>query len=293
MIPRDARAGKRFVVPALSAILLGLALLLDGCGLAREALYAPRNDAIVIADWTNAPPREVHAQTADGLRLQGFYWPGDPAGRDIILFFHGRHAHQGVGAKYAQYLQGHGEAVLVASYRGFGGNPGSPSRAGMLKDAAAFIALARALKGPESRLWLVGHSLGGAVALQAAADDGHVAGVVAISTFARMREAAPVLLREMLPDRWNNLDAVARLKVPLLILQGSKDTTIPPDSGSELLAAAHGPAAYVSLLGATHKPYMQQIGPWTSGAIAALRDGDLTALPPLPEGWRIAGERRP
>src|SRR3546814_17104596 len=90
--------------------------------------------------------------------LTGYYWPGDPDDKDIVVFFHGRGAHQGVGAKYAQYIAGHGDNVLVASYRGFGGNPGQPSKPGLLKDADAFIAEARKRAGAGARLWLVGHS---------------------------------------------------------------------------------------------------------------------------------------
>lgn len=272
---------------------LAAVLLLDSCGLAREAMYAPRNDPIAIGDWTARTPQELHVTTEDGLRLQGFYFAGAPSDPDIFIFFHGRKAHQGVGAKYAQYLATEGNAVLVASYRGFGDNPGSPSKEGMLKDAAAFIREARSLKGPQARLWLVGHSLGGAVALRAATADGHVAGVVTLSTFATINEAAPPILRGLLPDRWNNLAEVSRLTVPLLILQGAQDDIIPSASGAELLEHASGPAAYISMRNRAHKPYMQELGPWTSKAIAAMTGGRTDMLPGLPADWVLAGMRNP
>lgn len=272
---------------------VALILILNSCGLAREAMYAPRNGPIAISEWTNSPPREVKVTTQDGLGLQGFYFPGSPQDPDIFIFFHGRKAHQGVGAKYAQYLATEGNAVLAASYRGFGGNPGSPSKEGMLKDAAAFIKEARLLKGPQARLWLIGHSLGGAVALRAANADGHVAGVIALSTFATLDEAAPPLLRGFLPDRWNNLAEVAQLSAPLLILQGEKDDIIPPASGRALFERAEGPAAYISLKNRTHKPYMQELGPWTSKAIAALAGRRADMLPVMPSGWVLAGTRNP
>lgn len=279
--------------PFLLPLLTGALLVLNGCGLAREAMYAPRNDPIAIAEWTHTPPREIHVTTGDGLRLQGFYFPGDPDDPDIFVFFHGRKAHQGVGAKYAQYLATEGNSVLAASYRGFGGNPGSPSKEGMLQDAAAFLKEARMLKGPQARLWLVGHSLGGAVALRAANDDGHVAGVIALSAFATVDQAAPPVFRSFLPDSWDNLTQASQLTAPLLILQGAKDTVIPATSGSQLLKKAAGPAAYISMRNRTHKPYMQELGPWTSKAIAALLNRRTDRLPGMPSDWVLAGIRAP
>lgn len=297
MKPSELLAGRKPSKLLSSALALSLtasaAVLLNSCGLAREAMYAPRNDRIVIEEWTKTRPLDTEVKTDDGLRLQGFYFPGAPDDPDIFIFFHGRGAHQGVGAKYAQYLATEGNAVLVASYRGFGGNPGSPSRKGMLKDATAFLKEARALKGPGARLWLVGHSLGGAVALQSAASHGDVAGVIALSTFATVEEAAPALVRGFLPDAWDNLQLVGQIGVPLLILQGNKDDVIPLNSGAQLLAAAHGPAAYISMLNRTHKPYMQELGPWTSKAIAAMSNNEMDMLPELPADWILAGTHVP
>src|SRR3546814_9510930 len=104
--------------------------------------------------------------TRDGMIVTVYYWAGDPDDKDIVVFFHGRGAHQGVGAKYAQYIAGHGDNVLVASYRGFGGNPGQPSKPGLLRDADAFIDEARKRVGAGERLGPVGQYLGSDGALQ-------------------------------------------------------------------------------------------------------------------------------
>src|SRR3546814_14121750 len=102
---------------------------------------------IDIREWTSTPPEEIKVVTSDGLTLTGYYWPGDTGDKDIVVFFHGRGAHQGVGAKYAQYIAGHGDNVLVASYRGFGGNPGQPATPGLSQDAEAFVAEPRTRAG--------------------------------------------------------------------------------------------------------------------------------------------------
>lgn len=274
-------------LPACVAVCLTLA----NCSLARQELYAPRPGPVDIAKWADVAPRPATVRTDDGISLDGYYWPGASGDRDVFVFFHGRGSHQGVGARYAQHLRGRGDAVMVASYRGFGGNPGKPSRTGMEKDAAAFIARAKELVGPGARVWLVGHSLGGAVALDAAAGRSDIAGVILISAFARLSDAAPWYTRPFLPDRWNNLAEVPQLKVPLLIVQGDRDDVIPAESGAKLSAAAKGPSAYVRMGGVRHKPPMQTLGPWLSEAITDMEDGHMQALPSLPDGWSLVSAR--
>lgn len=277
----------------LALPLLAALLAAGGCALARDALYAPRSAPVAIASWTGSTPQTLAVATSDGLSLQGFYWPPTPGDRDVFLFFHGRGAHQGIGAKYAQYLRGRGDAVLVASYRGFGGNPGHPSREGMLKDAAAFIAKARQLAGTNARLWLVGHSLGAAVALQSACTDGHVAGVVTISAFADLRDAAPPLTRPFLPDQWDNRTAAHCVRAPLLILHGAQDKLVSPASAASLLQNSGGPATAIAIADWAHKPVMQTMGPWVAAAIDTLASGPATPLPPLPPLWQMQGVHRP
>ncbi|HET9630739.1 MAG TPA: alpha/beta fold hydrolase [Novosphingobium sp.] len=275
-------------------VLAGALQILGGCTLARDALYRPRHEAIDISRWTSTSrPEEIRVVSGKGTLLQGFYWPGVPGNRDMILFFHGRHAHQGIGAKYAQYFAGAREAaVMVASYRGFGANPGHPARRRMLEDAAAFTREARARCGERCRLWFVGHSLGGAVALEAANADGHAAGVITIATFARIRDAAPPLLRPFLPDRWDNLAAARTLTAPLVAIQGSVDKVVPSDSADRLYAAARGPVAEIRIAGMGHSPNMQAIGPWVRRAIPAIGNGQgWQALPPLPDGWSVVAAK--
>ena len=285
MSSRRARALASLAACALATGTLG------SCGVARDVLYAPRAGPIDIGDWTNSPPQTVHVTTQDHLRLTGYFWRGAQEDRDIFVFFNGRNAHQGVGAKYAQYLLGRGDSVLVASLRGFGGNPGHPSRNGVAKDATAFIGEAQRLVGTDARLWLVGHSLGGAIAINAAVDRHDIAGVIAISTFSRVTKAAPWVARPFVPDKWDNIAALAHVTAPLLILQGDKDDVIPASSGRELVEAAHGPVAYIAMAGETHKPPMQTLGPWISAAIATMSDARIDHLPPLDPNWTLKALR--
>src|SRR3546814_21153637 len=96
-------------IRSLTKIWLVLLLMLsaNGCTIAREALYDPRESPIDIREWTNTPPEKIKVVTSDGLTLTGYYWPGDPDDNDIDVLFHGRGAPQGVVGTSAQSFAGH------------------------------------------------------------------------------------------------------------------------------------------------------------------------------------------
>ncbi|MFD1952413.1 alpha/beta hydrolase [Sphingomonas arantia] len=272
---------------ALLALLLGSACL-GGCSdLIRDKIYLAPDTPVTIGNFTRSAPQEVRVALPGTGSLQGFYWPGERTDPDIVVFFHGRRASQGVGAKYAEYLVGHGDSVLVASYPGFAGNPGRPSETSMRATAHAFATEARRLKGPRARLWFVGHSLGAAVAIEAAADEG-AAGVVALSPFTRLSAAAPWATRAFVVDRWDNLAAVRRLRVPLLLIHGREDTIVPAEQSAALLDAAAGPAVLVEMADRAHKPQMHELGPFITEGIAAMGSGAFAGWPQTTTpGWTV------
>jgi hypothetical protein len=80
--------------------------------------------------------RLVHTQTEDGLRLSAFYRPAPP-GLKTILFFHGNGDNMlgAIEATRGPAAAGHG--LMLVEYRGYAGNPGSPSEAGLYRDGDA------------------------------------------------------------------------------------------------------------------------------------------------------------
>ncbi|WP_311267290.1 alpha/beta fold hydrolase [Sphingobium sp. WCS2017Hpa-17] len=272
----------------LTSCLIAMSLTLTGCaGAVRDQIYKASDTRIDVAQWTHVRPQAFPVATADGLSLTGYYWPGDPMDRDVILFFHGRGSNQGVAARYAEHLIGRGDHVIVVSYRGFGGNPGSPTQASMVDDGRRFIAQARNLIGSNARIFLVGHSLGGAVALHVAATM-PVAGVVTLSTFDKLSESTPGGMSALLPDKWNNLDAATKIRTPLVMIHGTADDRVDMSQASALFAAAGHPTDWLIAPGAGHNPDMAKLGPLVSEAVEAVDDDALATYPTaLPAGWEV------
>lgn len=234
---------------ALIALLLLLAAPAQA-DIIRDRIYEPVSLADTEVEFAGELPLPLQAVTEDGLVLEGYYWAPATGNDRLVVVFHGRDYNQLVMARRAEALRQGGHGVLIASYRGYGDNPGSPSEAGLFSDGEAWLARARELS-PEGRTYLFGFSLGAAVALELAARH-DVAGVATLGAFTRLADQVPALLRPLLPDRYDNLAAIARVTEPVVLLQGSKDEVVDPEAAVRLEEAGGANVTRINLVGGAH-----------------------------------------
>jgi uncharacterized protein len=245
--------GLRISFMAAAAVGLG------GCaGFVRDRIYKPEPITASPA-WPGEAPREVSARTADGLTLRGWYWPPAEGQIDILVFFHGNGGNRDTAARVAWPLREGGRGLLIADYRGYSGNPGRPSERGLFADGKAFLDLARQLQ-PRGKVYLFGWSMGGAVALELAVRE-RVDGVVTLGTFSRLADVAPGIARPFLPDRFDNLGAIARVDEPVYLFHGTDDAIVPYANAARLKQASGGRATVVTLRGAGHHLDFRSIAP--------------------------------
>ena len=225
----------------------------------RERIYRPVALDDTEARFEGERPQDVSVTTGDGLELRGYFFPGEPGNDQIVVYFHGRDYNQLVAAVDAEPLRAGGRAVLVASYRGYGGNPGEPAQDGLMLDGEAWVAKARELA-PDHRLYLFGFSLGGAVALEMASRH-DVTALATMGAFARLADQAPWIVRGMLPDKYDNVAAVARVSEPYVLLHGTEDDVVKPKAADILEAAGGDNLVRVNLTGGGHRVPLAQIAP--------------------------------
>lgn len=198
--------------------------------------------------------------TADGLTLQGLYWAPQADQRDVVVYFHGNGGNLYRDGAYAEPLARDGRGLLMTSYRGYSGNPGQPTEAGLSADADAFVAEARRRLPPGGELYVFGHSLGGAVALGVATRT-TVSGVATLGAFEGISDLAPRMVRGFMPDRFDNRAAIGRIRVPVTLFHGTADATVPFSAAEGLRASSDGRATVVPLPGGGHHPPMSRLAP--------------------------------
>jgi fermentation-respiration switch protein FrsA (DUF1100 family) len=209
----------------------------------RRMIYFPLDHDVPPAAEMLAGAEDLHFETADGLRLGGWFVPARGAATATVLVFNGNAGNRSYRAPLAASLAERGIAVMLFDYRGFGGNPGHPSERGLLADArAARSALEARPDVDPARVFFFGESLGAAVAL-ALAVERPPAGVVLRSPFTSLadvgKEHYPFLpVRSLLQDRYPSLQRVPSLSCPLLVLAGRRDLIVPAAQSRALFEAA-------------------------------------------------------
>jgi uncharacterized protein len=144
--------------------------------------------------------------------------------------------------------------LLAFDYRGYGESGGTPSEAGLYRDAdAAYRYLTNQRGVPADRIVIFGHSLGSAVAVDLASRV-RSAGLILEGAFTsatdRGRELYPYIpVRWIAKSRFSSVDKVARMTVPKLFLHAQGDEVIPLAHGRRLYEAASAPKTFVELGG--------------------------------------------
>lgn len=240
----------------------GMADALNSCGagvdamlsVQRSFMYFPTQDRPSPSDAGVPEMRQVTLHTADGLDLVAWYAPPTREGAPTLIYFHGNGGDIGMRAgKVSPFLDA-GLGVLLTTYRGYSGNPGTPSETGLYADARAARAFLEAQN--TSAIALYGESLGTGVAVQLATEMAPLA-VVLEAPFTSIADLAqpqmPFLpVKALILDRFDSAAKIGEISAPLLIVHGALDATIPVQLARQLFEAAPEPKEGHFLPGAGH-----------------------------------------
>jgi uncharacterized protein len=232
--------------------------------LVNALLYAPSRSILETPAEAGLDHRVLELATDDGERLQA-WWIG--AHRDSLghlLICHGNGGNIGDRVLHASVLTAAGFDVLLFDYRGYGASSGRPSEQGTYRDARA--ALAGMLEQPEvdeARVFYLGESLGGAVALDLALDH-PPAGLVLLSAFTSVRDVGhvhyPFVPSLLIPDAYATARRIDELRAPLLVLHGERDDIVPVSQGRALFEAAPDPKRIRTFPGLGHNDLIDRAG---------------------------------
>jgi uncharacterized protein len=219
-------------------------------------------------------------RAADGVLLSGWKVRAAKPNGDWILLFHGV-ADNRIGViGQADFLLRAGYNVVMMDARAHGASQGPIATYGWLErnDTRAIVDVLETAEHPR-HLFALGESMGAGIALQSAAIEPRIEGVVAEASFASLREASydyaglrrsPLLGKTLFaPGTWTMIyhaeslaglpasevspeKAVAARAFPVLLICDEDDVALPCRHTKRIYAAARGPKQLWVVPGAYH-----------------------------------------
>jgi uncharacterized protein len=231
---------KVFAVVAVCAY-LGMAVL----------LYVTQRSMMYFPDTVHTSPTQAglpEAQEVELKALDGEYslvWHAPPRGdRPVVLYFHGNGGALRYRVERFRKLLREGIGLVALEYRGFGGNGGTPTEAGLTADAEAAYAFA-ASRYPEKQIVVWGESLGTGLAVAIAAEK-TVGRVILEAPFTSAAAVAAerywyMPVRLLMKDQYRSDERIGKVKAPVLILHGARDHVVPFAMGERMfeMTTAH------------------------------------------------------
>ena len=271
-----------FILLLLVTAIAGVVGQMLGQGVLRPANLNPNRSAQMDAMLlrTAATKEDFSVRASDGVELRGWKVRARTSGANWILLFHGVSDNRTGVLGHAELLLRHGYNVVMMDSRAHGESGGTLATYGW-KERYDTVAIADALYSSEKvhHLGALGVSMGAAIALQSAAVEPRIEGVVAEDPFANLREvsydyaglflspllgktlfrpASIVAMREAAkaggfqPDDVSPEKAVAARPFPILLICGTRDHRIPCRHAERIYRAASGPRELWAVAGAEH-----------------------------------------
>lgn len=232
------------------------------------------------ADFGMTDYEDVSLTTADGLTLRGWYIPSRNGAAIIVAHGHANNRTQLLDE--ARILSAAGYGVLLLDWRAHGESDGDHTTFGADEqldvDAALDFLTSRPDVNPQ-RIGGLGFSMGAVTLAMGAARDERLQAVILEAGAATFRdtlrwwarplplvgELAPVQARRLKGvdvDESRPVDVICAISPrPVLLIYGTEERYVMPDSGARMFAAACEPKELWLIEGAAHGGFAEAAGP--------------------------------
>jgi pimeloyl-ACP methyl ester carboxylesterase len=269
-----------------NALLCGIATTLVGCAWfdvkQRTLVYRPTPGRP--ADFKGLQPGDLEFDIAvtgeaaahpDNLHL--WWLPNADPQAPTVLYLHGTFRNLYQNLRKVEALRTAGFSVVAVEYRGWGDStPIVPSETSIYADAnAAWAELVRRQGDPRKRV-IYGHSMGSGVAVELASHrhaGTDYGALILESSFTRLPDVAKAngtlgsIAALFATQEFDSASKIGRVDAPILMLHGTKDTTVPVVLGRGLRDAAPKGTRWVEFPNGSHsdldiearEPYQQAL----------------------------------
>jgi pimeloyl-ACP methyl ester carboxylesterase len=215
----------------------------------------------------------------DGIRLHGWRCAPEGPRRATIIYLHGIGDNRSGAAGVVERFGPRGFEVVAYDSRAHGESDGDRCTYGIRESSDLRRVVATMPDGP---IVLIGGSLGAAVAIQTAAREPRITGVVAAEVFADLRSVATERGRSMALPFWtirrafvlaqrrggfaiddaSPVLAARHVDVPVLLLHGAADVETSPTHSRRVHDALAGPRELIIVPGVGHNQTFAAPGVW-------------------------------
>ena len=224
-------------------------------------LFFPKKSFPVTPYAADLLYEDIYIDSADRLQLHGWRIHSEKKRAGTILFFHGNGDNVSTQLPNTFWLAKEGYDLYVFDYRGYGLSQGEAELDTVISDMELMISyVAREIPDNEKMI-VMGHSLGGAMAIYSVAHSAHRDSIEALITIAAFSDYHDVT-QDVLAKSWlfwlfqwplsftvdnsyRPLDAIGLISpIPVLIIHSKSDEMIGMYHAERLFEAAREPKAF-------------------------------------------------
>jgi len=186
----------------------------------------------------------INFKTSDNFVLKGWFHLKN-SNKKTILFLHGNAGNLDNRIDKLNSLGSMDINFLIISWRGYSGNPGNPSEAGLYKDVLGGIKWLNEKGISNDQIILYGESLGTAIATEVGQNE-NFAGIILEAPFTSMvdmgQKIYPIFpVKFLLKDKYESKNKIKNIKSPILIMHGEADKIVPFRMGKKMFELANEP----------------------------------------------------
>ncbi|MGD1045054.1 MAG: alpha/beta hydrolase [Bacteroidota bacterium] len=247
------------------------------------------------------PQENLIVETFDEFTLHCWLVRQKKKARGTIIYLHGVGDCKTAGVAFAQSLYNRGFNIFLYDSRAHGESEGYYCTYGFYEkhDVSAVISYLQSRKDMKvGKIGIYGTSMGGAVAIQAAAIDPRIACLVSEGSYTALRVVFVDYQKRIIKLPWHFLRNIAlvqsqrlanfkarlvapvedikRVHVPVLIVHGKKDSFIKADYSKLLYEAANKPKQLLLIDSADHNDVWEVGGKMYENSIASFFEEHLT-----------------
>ena len=210
----------------------------------RNLLYHPSENHY-LNDKISFNYKEIFIETGENIELKSWFIEKDLEKFNTVLFFHGNAGNLFNRIYKLNELNKLDLNILLISWRGFSGNKGKPTEKNLYHDAGEVVKWLNSLGVINKNIILYGESLGTGVATELGTRN-IFGGIILESPFTSISKAAKIYypylpINLVLKDRYDSIEKIQSITVPILIMHGKKDNIVPQKMGLELFEKANEP----------------------------------------------------